>query len=290
VSVTASNIEVITRVTPLGIRFRDQATGHGVRDGLSVQVGGVDGIPNPTDVFVFSGLPGLRASEQGGGEPGFWLSPPVTGSYGAQVLDLLGRYQPFSFELDAPYRGLFELPCALESPPESPLTSPPSSPPASRPTSPPELEAPAVPLFSAPARPAVPGMAAVRAEIHESATGDPAAFAVLEVDAGAGGPRGRGFTDDQGRALVILPYPRPPNGLGIAPRSIEAAAWTLNVRVRYARGAATGPFPDICSVLGQPTAVALSTRMPQAPLSTGQLAFGQDLVLATAGENVLLVT
>ena len=281
-SVTAPNVEVITRVTPLGIRFRDVATGRMVRDGLNVNVGGVNGIRNPTDVFVFSGLPGLRASEQGGGEPSFWMSPPVTATYEAQVSDTLWRFQPFSFSVHAPYEGLFDLPCTFESPP--------TSPPASPPTSPPELGAPAVPLFSTPARPAVPGMATVRAEIHEAATGDPAAFAVLEVDAGGAGPHGRGFADDRGRVLVILPYPRPPSGLGVAHRSIEAATWTLNVRVRYARGAAAGPYPDICSVLGQPPAVALAARLPQAPLSTGQLAFGQDLLLVTAGDNVLLVT
>jgi hypothetical protein len=278
--VSATAIEVVTRVTPLGMRFRDVATDHTVRDGLVASVGGVGGILNPSDVFVFSGLPGLRRSEQGDGRPDFWLNPPQTATYAAQVTDLMGRYQPFSFTVTAPYRGLFELPCADE------IQSPPLSPPAS----PPEPEPPAVPLFSAPARAIPPGMAAVRAEITEATSGDPAAFAVLEVDTGPGGPRGRGFADDQGRVLVILPYPRPPSGLGIAPRSIEAASWLVNVRVRYAAGVASGPYPDLCAVLGQPPAVALATRTPDTPLHTGQLAFGQDLVLATAGEPVLLVT
>jgi hypothetical protein len=133
-------------------------------------------------------------------------------------------------------------------------------------------------------------MAAVRAEIVEAATGNPAAFAVLEVDAGPGTPSGRGFADEEGRVLVILGYPRPPSGLGIAPRSIEGASWTLNVRVRYAAGVATGPVPGLCAVLGQPPAIVLAARAPGTPLFTGQLAYGQDLVLVTAGENVLLVT
>lgn len=277
---SATAIEVVTRVTPLGMRFRDVATGHTVRDGLAVVVGGIPAILNPSDVFVFAGLPGLRRTEQGDGEPPFWANPPQTATYPAQVADLQSRYQPFSFTATAPYRGLFDLPCADD------IQSPPLSPPAS----PPEPEPPAVPLFSAPARAIPPGMAAVRAEVTEAATGDPAAFAVLEVDAGPGGPHGRGFADDQGRVLVILGYPRPPSGLGIAPRSIEAATWTLNIAVRYAAGAASGPYPDLCQVLGQPPAVALATRSPDTPLSTGQLAFGQDLVLATAGETVLLVT
>jgi hypothetical protein len=278
--VSQTTVEVVTRVTPLGMRFRDVATGHTVRDGLIVSVGGVNAIRNPSDVFVFSGLPGLRRSEQGDGEPAFWLNPPQTATYTAQVVDLSRSYQPFSFSVTAPHRDLFELPCAAD------IASPPMSPPAS----PPEPEPPAVPLFSAPTRTVPPGMAAVRAEVREAPSGDPAAFAVLEVDAGPGGPRGRGFADDQGRVIVILCYPRPPSGLGIGPRSIEAATWTLNVHVRYAPGAATGPYPDLCAVLGQPPALALAGRIPETPLSTGQLAFGQDLVLATAGETVLLVT
>jgi hypothetical protein len=273
-------VEVITRVTPLGISFRDVASGRTVRDGLAVSVGGVTGIPNPSNVFVFYGLPGLRASQQGDGEPPFWLSPPAIRTYPAQVVDLTGSHQWFSFTVEAPHRGLFELPCTLDSPP----TSPPSSPPE------PAGAGPAVPLFPTVARAVPPGMAAVRAEIHEAATGTAAAFAVLEVDTGPGGPSGRGFADENGRVLVILAYPRPPSGLGITPRSIERALWTLNVSVRYSPGAVTGPFPDICTVLDQPPAVPLAARGPDVPLITGQLAFGQDLILETAGQNVLLVT
>lgn len=266
--------EVVTRVTPLGIRLRDEATGTAVRDGLVVSAGGVAGILNSTDVFVFSGLPGLGATERGAGDAAFWSSPPVTASYQVLVDDALGRFQPFSFSATAPHRGLFDLPCAAASPP----------------TSPPALDGePAVPLFSAPARPAPAAMAVVRAEIQEATTGAPASFAVLEVDAGSGGPSGRGFADAAGRVMVILPYPALPSGLGSGSRSLALATWTLSLHVRYAPAAATGPHPDLCAVLGQPAAVALAARGGTAQMSTAQLAYGLDLVLASAGTSVLLV-
>jgi hypothetical protein len=268
-------IEPVTRVTPLGIRFRDEATGKTVRDGLTVTAGGVPAVLNPSDVYVFNGLIGLGASERGMGDELFWSSPPATGSYPVQVGEPTGRFQPFSFSAQAPYRGLLDLPCAA--------LPPPSSPPASG-------TAPAVPLFSAPARAPEPGMAIVRAAIRIAGTLEPASYAVLEVDAGPGGPSGRGFADEAGRVLVIAPYPRPPSGLGVSSHSIEAASWSLNVRVRYVPGAATGPYPDLCAVLGQPPAVALATHAPDTPMSTAALSYGRELLLATAGHNVLLVT
>lgn len=281
---SALAFELITRVTALGMRFRDEATGRAVPDGLAVTATGVPAITNPSGVFVFHGLPGMGDTERGAGDSAFWSSPPEVLPYEIQVGDPRGRFAPFSFTAQAPHRGLFDLPCAWLSPPSSP---------------PGPDAAPAVPLFSSPARPPEPAMAVVRAEIREAAGDRPAAFALLEVDAGPGGPSGRSFADAHGRVLVMFPYPPPPSGLGVTSHSIENATWTVNIRVWYAPASVAAiygppplgtPYPDLCDVLGQPPATPLATAVPAVPMSTRQLAFGRELLLATAGRNVLLVT
>jgi len=261
--------DVITRVAPLGLRFVDDATGAAVRDGLAVAwrvAGGapVPALPTHADVFVVRGIPGLRASEQGAGDEDFWARPPARRAVAVEVGDPQGRYAAFSFAADAPARGLFAPPCAGR-------------------------DATTVPLLPAATRSAPAGMALVRAELRDAASGEPAAFAVLEVDAGRGGPQGRGFADAEGRVAALLAWPRPPSALSGGPQALAAATWEVGVSVRSRAGVADGPFPDLCDVLGQPLATPLAATGPDTPLRTATLAYGRELVLRTAGETVLLV-
>ena len=215
--------DVITRVAPLGLRFVDDATGVAVRDGLAVAWRVGDGAPvaarpNRTDVFVVRGIPGLRASEQGAGDEDFWSRPPARRAVAIEVGDPHGRYAPFSFAADAPSPGLFAPPCA-------------------------GADATAIPLLPAATRSAPAGMALVRAELRDAASGDPAAFAVLEIDAGGGGPKGRGFADAEGRVAALLAWPRPPSALRAGPQALAAATWEVGVSVRSRANTAAGPTP-----------------------------------------------
>jgi hypothetical protein len=271
-----SATEVITRVTPLGVRFVDEATATPVRDGLRVTypsaAGRASAVATPSDVFAVRAVPGLRASEQGSGDEVFWAAPPATRMIRIEVDDAGGRFQPCSFSADVPFRGLLHLPCAELS--------------GAVPTG------PSIPLLSTPARVAPAGMAVVRAQLRDQTSDAPAAYAVLEVGADPVGPIWRGLADEQGRVQALLPYPPPPDGLAPGPTALTSASWEITVTVRYAPGAVSGPHPDLCGMLGQPTIPVLaSNTLPPQPVSTWPLVYGQDSVLQTAGESesVLLV-
>jgi hypothetical protein len=76
-------LERVSLLTPMAIRFWDQATRSFVRDGLDVKVRPATGagravpaIPNRSGVFVARGLPGMREPESGTGDAAFWESLP----------------------------------------------------------------------------------------------------------------------------------------------------------------------------------------------------------------------
>jgi len=271
-----SPTEVITRVTPLGVRFVDEATGATVRDGLNVRypsargAGTARAIPTPGDVFALYDIPGLRASEQGAGDDAFWLAPPSARTIRVEVDDAAGRFQSCSFAVQVPFRGLLRLGCTQLSPAVP--------------------RAPSIPLLSTPARVAPAGMAVVRTQLRDLTNDIPAAYAVLEVSAGLGGSVARGLADREGRVQALVPYPAPPDGLSGGPLALTSATWELAFAVRYSPGAVSGLHPDLCGMLGQSKVTAVASRLsPQLPLSSWPLVYGQDAVLRTAGETVLLV-
>lgn len=273
--------EVVTRVTPLGIRLWDFVTQSAVSEGLTLTVQGPSGPAtvsvaiNPSHVFVLSDLPGLAATEAGDGDAAFWASPPAAASYVITVDDSLARFLPYSLQVTAPTHGVLASPCAGG-------TWMPSM----------ALE-PAIPLFSSPSRELLPGTAAVRAQIWDAVADAPAAYAMLEIDTGAP-PAQRGLADDQGRVLVALPYPPLPTGLSSppSPQALTAQTWPVTATVYYDATAATSGtpgHPDLCTTLAQPAATALATASPPSKLSAATLAFGIDLVLATPGQSTLLI-
>jgi hypothetical protein len=266
-------LERITRTALLGVRPWDGATGRAVTEGLTLTElrHGVRAIPNRSSVFAFHDLPGLRASSFGAGDDAFWASPPAHAELTLELADELGRYLTFRFDAGAPARGVFREIC---------------------PASPPELDVPGVPLFSAPSRIAPGGLAAVRAELWDSAVGGSAAWAVLEVTAGPG-PTVRGVADERGRVLVLLPYPEPPWQTGSPPPTAVALSeqtWTLGLAARYAPAANPEPTPDLCAVLSQPPATLLAALSPPVALTAATLTFGQPLTLRTPGHSVLHLT
>jgi hypothetical protein len=268
-----SATEVITRVTPLGLRFVDEATGETVRDALNVTYEGATGraraIPTPGDVFAVYDVPGLRPAEQGAGDEDYWDAPPAGRTIRIEVDDAAGRFQPCSFSASVPTRGVLTLPCTERSPAVP--------------------HAPSIPLLSTPARVGPVGMAVVRAQLQRP-DGAPAAYAVLDVRATPLGPIARSLADTRGRVQALLAYPAPPDGLGPGPRALTAASWDIDVTVRYGAGSVTGPYPDLCGMLGQPQVPMLvSNAVPPVSVSTWPLAYGRDAVLQTAGESVLIV-
>jgi hypothetical protein len=282
VSATTIVLETVTRTALLGVRFWDRITGHTVSDGLEVveTTSGTRAVPNRSGVFVLHKLPGLRASAFGAGDDAFWTSPPTASTIGFTVVDRLGQFLPFAFTADVPVRGLFAEDCGLIA-------------------SPPDAVVGGVPLFSAPSRTAPAGIAAVRADLWDVDADAPAAWAVLEVSAGAG-PVHRGVADAVGRTVVLLPYPEPPwHGSSPPPgsRSLSDQTWPLTLAVRYAPAQASPPLPDpapgaapdLCAVLTQPAGTLLAADSPMTVLGSQALAFGRELVLRTPGRSVLHV-
>jgi hypothetical protein len=226
-------------------------------------------------VFVFQNLPGLRDTEIGRGDQQFWESLDQGLSrrrrFLIEVEDSWRRFLPFSFTAELPHRGLFELPC-LGSPP-SPI----------------DIPAQGVPLFSSPARLVPGGMAVVRAQIEELGTKKPAAGALLEIEASSASmpaTRARGFADNEGRVVVMFPYPElaPPPSQRLSPsaggQSLSSRQWSVRARIFWGPTPAGNRLPDICALLNeQPEREPLGTISPLGRLPVQTLRYGRELVL-----------
>jgi hypothetical protein len=273
----AQVLETVTRVTPLGVRFWDPvaeaaAEGLGVtayRAGDSRQR--VTAVMNRKGVYLLRDVPGLGDLESGAGDAAYWASLPPPQRFTVEVVDPAGRFIPFSFTADLPCRGLFTWQCATASPPNPPAAF--------------------VPLFSTASRPVPAGSAAVRADLWDPGAGAPAAGAVLEVRP-AGQPAARGIADDQGRVVVLLPWPPPALPFPVLGSPMAGAAvplaqqqWPVDLRASYAPLGPGPPPRDLCALLSQPPADLWSGSSRLAPLTGATLRFGQDLVLRTLDED-----
>jgi hypothetical protein len=271
-------------VTLLGIRFWDAATDAQVRDGLRVTAR-LDGTRQPeveafrtaSDVYAFQGLPRMRALEYPGGPSDPGDSPPARRRFAVTVTDAQARYVPvvFTVELPLPYRGVLRI---------APAGSPPPA------------DLPGFYLFSSAARPVPGGLAVVRADLMDVATGEPAAHAVIEATA-PDGSRWYGLADTGGRAALLLPYPPVTARLDVsppAPIALGDQRWALTVRLRYAPHRLVYPvgsaIPDLRSIFSQPYGTARDTE-GGAPASEwiAELAFGVPLVLRSEPRSALLV-
>lgn len=269
-------LEQLSRVAPLGVVFRDEATGALVSDGLQVSAF-PDGQPglrraatvNRSGVHVLMNLPGLRALESGAGDAAYWSGLTGRQPFTIEVEDTQGRYQPFSFHAQLPYRGLFQLF------PSTPQTTPPF-----------------VPLYSAPSRTAASTLASLHAELWDTVGQAPAAWALVEAKP-LNGPKVRGIADAQGRVALFFPYPPPvetvPKVKAASPpvpvtQPLLQQEWPVRLHVYFARRAVGGVAPDLNDTLSQPaTSVAPDTSHWQTYV-TPTLRYGQELVAKTSGE------
>jgi hypothetical protein len=284
------SVDRISIVTTLGIRFWDAAADAQITDGLVVTAypegarrPATQAFRTPSGVYAFQGLPGLHDVEYPSGDlpgPG---SLPETNRFLVEALDQGSRYLPAAFYVDAPFSGIF---------------------PTDLPRGPNSAAPPGFFMFSAPTRQASPFVAAVRAQLSErldAKTDRPAAYAVVEVDVPSG-DTWIGLADDRGAVAVLFAYPTFTGTSNAASSLVPSTAvphqsWPLTMRVRYQPSSLSFPpgssLPDLRSVLAQaPAAIWTQRAVPpgQAVSQIGvTLVFGQEVVMRSAGESVLLV-
>ena len=270
-------LERQTIFTPLGIRFWDPATDSQITHGLQVQAW-PDGATGPvrtafrtaSGVYALQGLPGLRDVEYPPvSSSGGLASPPLAQRFVVAVEDHQRRFLPAVMRVEAPFIGIY--PTALAA-------------------SPPGEALPGVYLFSAPWR-AATTLAAVRADLVRESTGEPAAHTVLELDVEDSGVW-YGIADARGSVAVFFPIPPFQATLGSSPPGPQAPPheqlWQVTARVLFQPSHLETPAgaasPDLRTILTQASGVvwASASGAPAAEFEA-TLAFGQDLILRTAG-------
>ncbi|HYN38092.1 MAG TPA: hypothetical protein VES39_02455, partial [Rhodospirillales bacterium] len=129
----------------------------------------------------------------------------------------------------------------------------------------------------------------------------PAAHAIVRVEI-AGGRTWVGLADEAGRFAVLLPYPPLADAGGggsppVAGGGLRDAVWPIAVRIRHdpppLPPVPGSHLPDYRSVLRQAAAPIWPIApgdggLPQ-PEWLGELRFGEDVVIRTAGSARLLV-
>jgi hypothetical protein len=253
---------------PIGLGFWDPVSSSVVTDGLVVTARPRHAT-EPTlraqssrhGIQVFHRLPGLARHVMPWpiDDPG--VSAPVAFTF--DIVDEYGRFHPFFVEAECPVSGLFVPSCLQHSPPEGRY----------------------IPMFSSPTRPVPAGMAAVRAELRDTQSGQPAAFAMLVVEH-EGRELGRSFAGADGSVLLIFAYPEP---LFASPPSGERWSWPLRVTAFYTPGSRVGDIPALCDVLTQRPARLLIEGSPPMPFSDPLLEWGRELVLRTPESPYLLI-
>lgn len=278
-------LESATQHATLGIRFWDAALDVPIANELQVSASAVGSDFRPvrakrslSGVYVFHALSGLGALER----PGTGKSGPTAGSvaFNITVFDPSGEFSPMVFGIGLPlaYRGLF-----LEADP----------------TQRPNVAR--MYLFSARTRKQREGLASIACDVWDRETAKPAAFAVVAVT--LSGETRCAIADEQGRALVLFPWPAsdrlqlgsPP---GWAQGSIYGQSWPITLAVRYSPSTLVYPFgkaaeapvfwqrlPGLKSLMAQ--AAALIWPDPTGPPTPGlnaTLVYGRELVLRTANQ------
>lgn len=273
-------LEVSQTFTPLGIRFWDLTQNLPITGGLAVNLRlpgsnapALPAVLTRSGVYAFFGLPGLYAAEHPG-PAGY--GPPRTFRYVVTVQDLLGRYLPAVLVYTLDQTGAVIVKGLPDSTPGARVAH----------------------LFSAVSRPVPPGVGAIRADLLDHDTNQPAAWAVIRVQIAGQTETWTGISDEAGRVLVLVPYPvMQPLQLGSPPGTgqgnITTQSWPVTVETLYSPDQLTYPAadfagvewpwtdtPSIRDILGMQQASAIWTDpATTAAQLTANLKFGQDLVL-----------
>jgi hypothetical protein len=204
--------------------------------------------------------------------------PPRTFRYVVTVQDLLGRYLPAVLVYTLDQTGAVLVKGLPDSTPGARVAH----------------------LFSAVSRPVPPGVGAIRADLLDQDTNQPAAWAVIRVQIAGQTETWTGISDEAGRVLVLVPYPvMQPLQLGSPPGTgqgnITTQSWQVTVEALYSPDQLSYPAADFADVewpwtdtpsmrdiLGMQQAAAIWTDpATTAAQLTANLQFGQDLVLGS---------
>ncbi|HEU0054909.1 MAG TPA: hypothetical protein VFQ39_17105 [Longimicrobium sp.] len=275
---------------PLGIRFWDAGFDVPVVDELRVHAWLRDGDFAPvratrsgSGIYSFADLPGRRAQERPAGDEEHAEALGPTQEYVIAVDDPAGRWLPAAFSVTLPlgYRGEFLSASAASAPGGAGRAY----------------------LFPSASRPVSARAAAIRADLWDADLDAPAAYAVLRAT--IDGATHTAVADEAGRALLLFPVPAVDRlRLGSPPGSGQGAPagnrWPVGVQAWYDPGALRFPFagraeldpawaarPSLKSVLDEQRAALVWADDGQAPAAglTAELAYGEELVLRTAGSG-----
>jgi hypothetical protein len=285
-------LDRLTLVAPLGLRFCDFTSGAFVGDGLDVQAypsgsptTKVAALANRKGVYVLHHpvlrrAPGPHELEHDEVAQDFWDTVPPPRDFVIEVNDNERRFQPFQFTASVPAKGIYN----WTGFPSSPLAASES-----------------IPLFSSPVRSVPAGMAVLRADLWDESKNAAASWAVLEASMNSR-VIARGIADEKGRIALILPYP-PPRAFAISsppgfPLSSPPSAsglplteqvWPLQLRALYTpeRPVSSPPnsfetkseLPELRFTLSQPEATIWANAERTEPLLEASLHYGQELVL-----------
>lgn len=234
------HLERISLVAPLGLRFADTVTGRLRLPDLTVVAAPknkpwqtVKAIMNPSGIYGFTHLPGLRELEHGAGDESYWdaLTDAQRQPFTITVMDNRGRFYPFVADVNAPQRNIYHYHCAGAT-----ITS--------------NTLAGAIPLFSTPSRPVSSGMGVIRMEVLDGT--NVRKWAVVEARRGDS-VLGHSVADHQGQVALVFPYPPPDSLLPTAPpRVLKDQSWDIVLRTYHSPVLNDVDLPDLCDILQQP--------------------------------------
>ncbi|AQR73144.1 hypothetical protein [Sphingomonas sp. LM7] len=271
-------LERVVRPAPIGLRFRDVATGGVVGQGLRVTV---TSMRNPArhatldvngkGVWYARRFPGFSDDALANAPDWTLLRQPCL----VEVDDPAGRFLPLRIVIDLPERGIVDWPGWGDLPQDLLL-------PLANDASPPAISPDALPLFSSAGRTAPAPLAEIRCQLLRD-DGGPAAWALLTASHG-GEVRAIGQADAQGRAVLFFPYPeRPRASLATSPPAITDFRWAIEVAAHW-DGLDPAKPPEFAALMAQldhPRTLFASTLSPPEPLPSQLLSFGRGLVLRT---------
>lgn len=283
-------LERVSRPAPIGLRFRDVATGQIILGDLDVTITSrsnprrsVTCAVNSRGVWYAHRFPGISDTPEATGSPpddDFWTQPAI--ACRVNVSDAAGRFLPLAIDMDFPVKGLANWSgwAALPPGPLAPLTDDDgASPPR------PVTSRDAIPLFSAAGRSLPAPLAEIRCQLAFADAEAPAAWALVTA-VHAGRVRGIAQADETGRLALFFPYPeRPRASLAASPPAITDFRWSIALTA-YSGRLDPATLPDLASLMGQlnlpPRDLFASTESPLELLPSQLLSFGRPLVLRTS--------
>lgn len=281
-------LEVLARHAAIGVRFWDAARSTSPIDGLQVEVFARSNPrirkpmkPNRSGVYVGHEVPGLRDFEFSDADPPqLWATTEAAlRACRIEVRDPSGRFLPLAFDVDLPVPGLLTWNAPWFSPPQ-PIVLP------GTPGSPPQLMLERIPLFSAPSRGVPDAQAVVYAQMRDTASGGPAAWALLGVTI-EGQRCGLGLADELGRVAVMFPYPEPPRrALVSPPEARNDFSWPVELDVFWLQASPSAPvtaIPDLADVLAQLDAPGSVDDLISSPSASRRLGYRAPLTARTLG-------